>query len=55
MKQIYNYIFEKLHLDKNIDTNTSSIHCDIYNVHVGDKVLGICSSPKTNSSYLLVL
>lgn len=54
MKQIYNYIFEKLHLDKNIDTNTSSIHCNIYDVHVGDKVLGICSSPKTNTSYKYV-
>lgn len=48
MKQISNYILEKLHLD-NIKKEESK-YCDIYNVHEGDKVLAICSSKKSNAS-----
>lgn len=49
MKQIRNYILEKLHLD-NI-TKEESKYCSIYNVHEGDKLLVICSSTKSTKTY----
>lgn len=49
-----NLIKEGFRINKDTEIENTSIHCDMYNVHVGDKVLGICSSPKTNTSYKYV-
>lgn len=47
MKELNNYILEKLHLDKNINpSESSSMYCDIYDVHEGDTVLCLCKSIK---------
>ena len=48
MKQINEYIFEKLKIDKEVNKKTSEDNP--YKVKVGDKVLIIEKSPRSNGS-----
>lgn len=56
MKQINTYIIEKLHLDKDFESpEHTSKYEKIYDVHVGDKVMGIKFSKRVNMTTYVTL